>query len=151
MTRSSDGTSASGFTLIELLVVLVIVGLMAASLPSLGRLQGQLQARAATRQIVSDLRLLRDEAVRGQTVTSLVWGSPTNHYRLEPSNVARTLPPGVSMGFVPEEPRLTGEVAGMEFFPDGSSSGGVLTVSSKGSRSGIRISWLSGEVTADGG
>ena len=151
MTRAEHQPVRLGFTLLELMVVLVIMSLMALSIPSFGRLEDHLQAQSLTREITLDLKNLREEAIRQRVTTSLVWDMPDNRYILEPSGIERKLPVGLSANFETIEPTLTGEEAGLNFYPDGSSSGGLLVVTHGKYKTSIHIAWLDGGVSTDGG
>jgi len=137
-----------GFTLIELVVVLAILGLLLALLPDAlsVAIPGQ-QLRAAAHQLADDLRDARTKAILS--------GKPAE----VPIKLSDGGPSGSSMRRLPRDtivriddvPRrtLAGGQALVRFFPDGSASGGMISLSASGRTYVISIDWLTGRVTVD--
>jgi general secretion pathway protein H len=138
---------ASGFTLLELLVVLVVLGLLATLIPPLTRASPALQVRGAAVSLAADLRLLRSEAMRGHATTTLVL--ETGGYRLSTRPDTLTLPKGLKVSYARQEPDLLDRPTDrLNFFPDGSASGGTVTVSSGTVATALEVGWLDGAITA---
>src|SRR5262249_27243619 len=77
--------SISAFTLMELLIVLAIMGLLAAiALPAMKGLQKSNSIANATQQLISDLALARQTAIREQTTVHVIF-VPPNIESLTPS------------------------------------------------------------------
>jgi general secretion pathway protein H len=150
---SSQGNigDAAGFTLLELLVVLVILSMVTAAMAISARTNGGTDMRVTAIHIAAELRTLREEAVRRQTVTTLrpkeiaarsLSGEPARRLRL---------PGDLAIGFIRGEPMLIGNVPDrLVFFPDGSSSGGTIRLIAGTSIITIRVNWIDGGVTIDG-
>jgi prepilin-type N-terminal cleavage/methylation domain-containing protein len=68
LSRHVPSRLAAAFTLMELLIVLAIMGLLAAiALPAMKGLQKSNTIANATQQLISDLALARQTAIREQT------------------------------------------------------------------------------------
>ncbi|MBE8594737.1 type II secretion system protein [Pseudomonas sp. MAFF 301449] len=131
-----------GFTLLEMLVVIVLISI-AAGLVGFGLQQGLRAAkeRQAVGQIVEALRSTRARAIVSGTTQSTVFdlrnlsveapGRPKKHW---PAELQVTL--------------HTAEQAGsaVDFYPDGSSTGGNLLLANGSRRWRIDIGWLTGSV-----
>jgi general secretion pathway protein H len=144
--RSPD---IAGFTLLEMMVVVAIVAALAmVALPRLELGQGE-RLRTAVRLAVADLRILRDDAIRNAVSTAL---EPTaNGYTLRPTGRKVTLPAGVTLGFAPPSASLlTDDRAEIIFFPDGSSTAGVISLQIRGAVvARISVAGIDGRATPD--
>ncbi|UEM24404.1 GspH/FimT family pseudopilin (plasmid) [Skermanella mucosa] len=149
MSRSeaTHGPIANGFTLLEMLVVLAIMALVAAlALPDLGRLAPSLRQRAAAGELAAALRDARGQAIRSndETVLTLDIGSGT--YALSYRPDTRQL--GAFDFFMRTAIQETegDRVGSIRFFPDGSSTGGRISLSSGRSSHTVTVDWLTGHV-----
>ncbi|WP_316182553.1 MULTISPECIES: GspH/FimT family pseudopilin [unclassified Bradyrhizobium] len=141
-----DGTSA-GFTLVEMLAVLVILALAAAAaVPMLSRGTGTVSLDAATGELASALRATRAAAIVQNRVMTL---SVDVDRRTFGSEVVS------SRSFAPQiQAKLTyaaatqsePAVGGFRFFPDGSSTGGDLSLELGGREVRLCVGWLTGTV-----
>jgi general secretion pathway protein H len=146
MTNSAS-SSPHGFTLLELLVVLAIMAIVAFSVPFIGH--GGTELRGLGHELAAELRQLRQTAVRGHAVTEFILEPQRGGYRIGEESLA--LPPGVSLTYTVSEPPLIGEALDhLAFYPDGSSTGGTLTVSRGDVLVTVRIGWMDGRIVIDG-
>ncbi len=137
-----------GFTLIELLVVLVIIAVSSSLIYlNVGRAAVDRQARQFSRELAAMTRKARSLAVsQGEPVVFVI--SPSERIcRIQGANPVLE---------IPEEVSIEGEgiqvldfgVYAVFFYPDGSSSGAVLGVSSDGRLLGaFRVDMLTGILT----
>jgi general secretion pathway protein H len=132
----------AGFTLIETIIVLVVMGLMAGLLISRGPMHSPtVDLRSAATQLLQGLRAARSQSIAaGQPQLFTI--QPEQHsYRIGDS-LPKQLPPTVSLGLA-----VGGHPAhGIDFYPDGSSGGGTVTLQTSGRRMSVSVDWLSGRM-----
>lgn len=107
MTRPRlPGRNAAGFTLMELMVVLAILGVLSAvSIPAFVRQIPKYRLKSAARELTSQLRRMRYEAVRGKKNVTMVFDQDANCCRLkgrvvpDAGSFARQYGNGIGFGF----------------------------------------------------
>jgi len=137
----------AGFSLIEMLVVLTILALATTlALPLFSRGSEGLRLQTAAVELASALRATRSAAILRNTETALVVDVDQRTFK---STVISQRP------FAPDiEAKLTfasgissgSSDGGFRFFPDGSSTGGDVTLSLHGKQTKLCVHWLTGEV-----
>ncbi len=139
---------AAGFTLLELLVVITIIGLIYALLPAgiFGGREG-VELRATARQVAEDLRRARGQAIAGNREVAFLLDLEARRFGIPGRGALAELPEGVEAEVltVNEVQSEVGQ-ARIQFFPDGSSTGGAVTLSGAGARYEVSVRWLTGEV-----
>jgi general secretion pathway protein H len=138
---------ANGFTLLEMLVVIVLIGLASVAV-SFSVTQGLASARvrAASSELAGALRATRAQAiVRGKEQVFDV-DTRANSYRdTRKKDVA--LPKGLRVSITSASQDQPNDHTGrIRFFPDGSSTGGRITLQSGQRQWHVNVSWLTGEV-----
>lgn len=137
-----------GFTLLELLVVLVIAVLLVAVVPPLiSGMSGATELRSAARQLAAGLRFARNEAVTRQREAVLTLDLSKHRFAVsgDPREIA--LPEGLSLHLYTAQSELLDQATGnIRFFPDGSSTGGAVTVSGPKLAYRINVDWLTGAI-----
>lgn len=141
-------TLIQGFTLLEMLLVLTIAVIaMVLVVPNFSSGLGSVQLRGATREIASSLRYLRGHAVSKNTEAEFNVNVETNIYNITGKNKDYSVSEAITMRLVTADSEITGEDSGtIRFFPDGSSTGGRVTLESGNSKRMVDVNWLTGNV-----
>lgn len=140
--------AVAGFTLLEMIVVLVIAAFaMALLMPDFSRMQEGLQLKSAARGLLSGLRHARGEAIKSGRDATMLVDVEKRIYRLSDSPREFKLPESIDIKLLTAESELTGEGQGaIRFFPDGTSTGGRVTVSRGEKKLAVDVVWLTGRV-----
>ena len=138
-----------GFSYLELLAVLALLTLiLGLVVPGFRASLKKEKVRAGLRQLAATLRGARGAAAAQSQRRRVFLDLDTGCYRLEGSSRQGCLPPGIQIAdarLVWENPRQ--RQGYIEFYPDGSSSGGYLTISDPtGSRYTLKIEIITGRV-----
>lgn len=138
----------AGFTLLELLVVMVILTVVATV--TAVRFSGgidQARLRAESRQLVALLRAARTEAMVSSTVTGIDSDTHDTSYLSYPALQRIELPEGIAIDIASQAVSSGAAQNAIRFYPDGSSSGGDIQLSSPAGSFAITVGWLTGEVS----
>jgi general secretion pathway protein H len=143
-------TDQRGFTLLELLVVLAIIGLVVALVPGfMLRSQPQLDIAVAARAIANGLRQARSEAVVRNRSQVFVLDVDERVFRSGDRPPVR-IDDGIALSFQTARSQVLADGIGqIRFFPDGSSTGGLISVGLGDLQTQVRSDWLTGLVTVD--
>ena len=140
--------SATGFTLLELIAVLLILALVAVIVvPSLGG-GAAIELESAARSLAAGLRQTRNHALNDNRSAILALDVDKREFELPGEGRARRLPERVDIVLFTARSEQLGENRGaIRFFPDGSSTGGRITLSVDGMRYLVDVDWLTGRVS----
>lgn len=146
--RALSRKRTGGFTLLEMLAVILLIGIAAAAV-SVSVSQGLASARvnAASGELAAALRATRAQAiVRGQEQVFDV-DTRKNTYRGADQRDVR-LPQGMRLSITSAKEDQPDTTTGrIRFFPDGSSTGGHITLQRERRRWQVNVSWLTGAVS----
>jgi general secretion pathway protein H len=141
------GLRQRGFSLLEILVVLALAVLMYALVPPLFSATGGAELRAAARQLAAGLRKTRVQAIAGRKEAVLSVDLEAKRFQAGDGGRAIALPQSAEVSvFTAKSEVVEGRQAAIRFFPDGSSTGGAITVSGAGTRYRVDVDWLTGNV-----
>lgn len=138
----------TGFTLVEMLAVIVLIAIaVAITAVSLhGRDRGQLEASA--QRVAAGLR---DTRVRAMATGKPQWFTINlrSHSYAAPGRAPHELPAAAAVHVVSaaEASKPQPGIARIGYFPDGSSSGGNITLTEAQRRQRVDVDWLTGAVT----
>ena len=156
-TRHIFGDSKrAGFTLIELIVVLFLVGIIA-GLAGLyiGKDTGSLELKKFTREVSIVMRYARNRAVTEKKIYCFVIDKDERMLRLYSEDTDYTNVTLVMDKEIPEELNMDMPGSGrdalyVEFFPGGSTTGGVIEImNKKGSRFLIMVNRITGKLIVE--
>lgn len=138
-----------GFTLFELLLVLVLLGLMyGLAAPMLGAGSTGLDMKAASRQLAAGLRKARGVAVAERREAVLTLDLDGRTFSLTGDSKTYFLPKQLDLALFTAQSELVREkIGGIRFFPDGTSTGGRVTISAGESKQLVDVDWVTGRVT----
>jgi len=140
-------STEAGFTLIEMLVVLAILALAATTVgPFLSRGSDRSRLQTASGELASALAVTRSAAIVRNAPTSLTIDVDRRIFRstVVPQRAfAKDI--GAKLTFA-SGIRSASSDGGFQFFPDGSSTGGSVTLSLNGEQERLCVDWLTGEV-----
>lgn len=138
-----------GFTLLELMLVLVIAALLAAvAVPNMGPALARMQLRAATQDVASGLRHTRGQALSRGREAAFVLNVQQHMYRTPDRAKPYLLAESVKLGLFTADMLMDADKTQgrIVFYPDGSASGGRVTLAGAGRTWFVDVNWLTGEV-----
>lgn len=147
------GRPAAGYTLVELLVVLAILGLITAiALPMFTGVLPGAELKSAARNLGADMRYARSRAIAGNREVTLSVDLVARRYAISGEARERSLPEELTIDVLTARSELEGgdalrpRRASIRFFPDGSSTGGRVSLSRGGRTYHVGVDWLTGRV-----
>ena len=138
-----------GFTLLELLIVLAIAaGTAALVLPQLSSGVALFELKSGARQLASALQAARGRAIARDAEVAVIVDVQQRTYRTTGIGQVRSIAPDLRLALETADSEvLDDQVAGIRFFPDGSSTGGRLTLAARGMKYVVSVDWLTGRVS----
>ncbi len=133
----------------ELLVVLALLGFaVALAVPSLVRTLPGLELQTNARAVASALREARALAIAGNREVTLTIDVRQRTLRVGQGNAIKLDPQfGLSLRTASTELRGGGSIGGIRFFPDGTSTGGRVTLALEERQRHVVVDWLTGAVS----
>ena len=138
---------ASGFSLLEIILVIAIIALASvlAAAAMGGGFKG-MQLKASAKQIASNLRYTRAQAIEtGKPQSFMI--DPRRHEWRAPKAHHGDIPAKLGIVFIgAREVQPTAGVGAIVFFPDGAATGGRIQLTSGKVAWNIDVGWLTGQV-----
>lgn len=148
---SSTGETSSqeGFTLFELLIVLTIIGIVVAlGAPALQRMLPGVELKSGAETVAAALREARGLAIANNTEVTVVVDLDDRALRVddEPPGVRLASSFGITLLTATSE-LIDAGTGQIRFYPDGTSTGGRVTLTQGDRRYHVAVDWLTGRVT----
>jgi len=143
--------SLQGFTLLELIIVLVI-SVMGFAAVAVNINSGNASTRLETvaRDLASALRYAHGQALLTHKPVSVIVDLEQNQYRISDRERAYEFDERIEVSLtVAEETFDDGKAGAIQFFPDGSSTGGRVTLEWGKQLRRIDVNWITGAVSID--
>lgn len=139
-----------GFTLIELMAVIVLLAIALTAVTfSFSKSLQSAKIRGASRDLVAALRYTRGQAIVKGKPAVLLLDLDENSYSA-PGKGSVKLPKGMNLRLTTAETEVVGgNTGGIRFFPDGSSTGGHISVFQGQREWRVNVAWLTGEIALD--
>lgn len=137
-----------GFTLVEMLVVMVIMLLAyAMTAPMISAGVSSAELKAAARQIAAGLRKARSEAVVRKNEVALTVDVELRQFELSGDKRIYHLPEKIEVSlFTAQSELVDAKTGAIRFYPDGSSTGGRVTLSRGERKYRVDVDWMTGRV-----
>ncbi len=143
-----NGSGCRGFTLLEMLLVLgIAVIAMAVVVPNFSKGLDSIRLRSAAREIASSLRYLRGHAITANKQAEFNLNVKTNVYQLTGQSKTYSVPKAIKLRMITADSEIDDENSGtIRFYPDGSSTGGRVTLATGNRKRLVDVNWLTGQV-----
>ncbi|OQK16690.1 hypothetical protein AU255_01935 [Methyloprofundus sedimenti] len=140
-----------GFTLIELLLVIVIIAMaVAVAAPNIGSGNQTASLNATAREMASALRFARGHALTHRKESVLLVNLEENSYQLTDRSKVFKITKDITVILDIAQSQIIDENhGGIRFFPDGSSTGGRISLELGENKRQIDVNWLTGQVEID--
>jgi general secretion pathway protein H len=146
--RSHPRAGTAGFTLLELIVTLAVLGLALVLITGYrAPWSSALGLRGTAAELASGLRLARSQAILGNQPVALDLDLAGHRYRVGAGR-PHALPANLSIELLTVAGENRGRTEGdIRFNPDGSSTGGRISLAEGPRRVAVGVDWLTGRVT----
>jgi general secretion pathway protein H len=139
----------AGFTLLEMMVVLVVAALITGvAVPAFQPAIASMQLRSAAQDVASGLRHARGTALASGREQTFFLDLGKHSYTLSDRKKAYSLPSGVKLDLFTAEQELSAETQSgyIRFYPDGSATGGRVSLSAGERKLVVDVNWLTGVI-----
>lgn len=145
---SAEASRCKGFTLMEMMLVLALaVAALAIVVPNLSGSRTGAALKGAAQDVASALRYVRGRAITAGGDTEFVLDVESRTYRVSGREKTFVLPNELQITLDSAESEIRSEgVGAIRFFPDGSSTGGRVTLAAGNRKRIVDVNWLTGLV-----
>lgn len=136
------------FTLLELVVVLALAAILMALVPPLlSKGVSSAELKGAARELTAALKYARSQAITRHQEAVLTLDLQRRRFRVTGRKRSYALPDDIEISLVTARSEITADRIGkIRFFPDGTSTGGRITLGQGERKYQVDINWLTGQV-----
>jgi general secretion pathway protein H len=141
---------SAGFTLLEIIIVLAIGVAIYALILGVPMRGSSADLKWAARTLASGLRQAQTTAMATRHDASLTLDLESREFLLPGEKQPRKLPAGIDIKLDTAQSEVASErIGGIRFYPDGSSTGGRITLSAGERKYLVDVDWLTGKVSIE--
>jgi general secretion pathway protein H len=146
--KPAPTASPGGFSLIELLIALVLlIAVLTLVPPYFSKGLSSAEFKRSVRLIAVGLRLAQSQAISYNRETLFVLDVEQRQFSIGSDTPPTKLPSELTLKLkTAESERISESTGGIRFFPDGSSTGGAITVTDDAASLSLSIDWITGKV-----
>lgn len=118
------------------------------AVPIISKVMPGTELKGAARQITAGLRRARSQAITQKVQTTLTLDVEQRQFTLSGDKRNYALPEQLDISLLTAQSELQqAKVGSIRFYPDGSSTGGRITLASGALQYAVSVDWLTGQVT----
>lgn len=118
------------------------------AVPIISKVMPGTELKGAARQITAGLRRARSQAITQKVQTTLTLDVEQRQFTLSGDKRSYTLPEKLDISLLTAQSELQqAKIGSIRFYPDGSSTGGRITLVSGALEYVVSVDWLTGQVT----
>ena len=138
-----------GYTLIELLAVILILSIIMSVVGPMYKANNKSDVKVIARKLASELRYARSLAISQGQKKAVIFEFNKRSYHIRGGKEVSTIPDNVKMNLIFDFVNVNKKNGRIDFYPDGSSSGGTVALENKGRKIEVVTSWLHGTVSVN--
>ena len=135
--------------MIEILTVILILSIVLTVVGPMYRGGQKSDVTVLGRKLAADLRYAKSIAITTGKPYSVTFDFEEKNYTLSESNTVQVIPDGVDMSLILDVANVNNKTGKIYFYPDGTSSGGIIELHDSKKRQKIITSWLHGGVSLE--
>lgn len=139
----------AGFSLLELLIALILlIAAFTLAPPLFNRGLSSAEFKQSVRLVAAALRSTQSQAIAHNQEKRFILDVEKRSFSIGEDGSPNELPSALTLKLkTAESEKISESIGGIRFFPDGSSTGGAITIGIDGSAQILSVDWISGKIT----